>query len=105
MSALIQNGKYGAINTADPTTMGYYVVKFLKLPYTLQDYKTFYNQVIEAGELIAKVEYISIKRSNTNWYWQQIGTEASVIIETCTIVHPCLYISTIKDDADTPRSL
>ena len=27
MSALVQNGKYGAINTVDPTTMGYYVVK------------------------------------------------------------------------------
>ena len=28
MSTLFQNGKYGAINTADPTTMGYCVVKF-----------------------------------------------------------------------------
>ena len=28
MSALDQNGKYGAINTADPTTMGCYVVEF-----------------------------------------------------------------------------
>ena len=29
ISALVQNGKCGAINTADPTTMGYYVVGFL----------------------------------------------------------------------------
>ena len=29
VSALVQNGKYGAINTADPNTMGYYVIKFL----------------------------------------------------------------------------
>ena len=29
MSALVQNGKYGTINTEDPTTIGYYVVKFL----------------------------------------------------------------------------
>ena len=27
MSALFQNEKYGTINTADSTTMGYYVVK------------------------------------------------------------------------------
>ena len=32
MSALVQNGKYGTINTADPTTMGYYVAKFLSEP-------------------------------------------------------------------------
>ena len=34
---LIHNGKYGAIYNADPTTMGYYVVKFLSEPYTLQE--------------------------------------------------------------------
>ena len=34
ISALVQKGKYGAINTADPTTMGYYLVKFLPEPYT-----------------------------------------------------------------------
>ena len=39
MSILAQNGKYGAINTADPTTMGYYVVKLLSKPYMLQDEK------------------------------------------------------------------
>ena len=33
MSALFQNGKYGVINNADPTIMGYYVVKFLSDPY------------------------------------------------------------------------
>ena len=33
MSALFQNGKYGEINTAYPTTMGYYVVRFLSEPY------------------------------------------------------------------------
>ena len=40
MSELVQNGKYGAIYTKYPTTMGYYVVKFLSEPYTLQDNKT-----------------------------------------------------------------
>ena len=29
MSALFQNGEYGAMNTAYPITMGYYVVKLL----------------------------------------------------------------------------
>ena len=36
MSALVHNGKYGVINTADPTKMGYYFVKLLSEPYTLQ---------------------------------------------------------------------
>ena len=29
MYALVQNGKYSAINNSDPTTTGYYVVNFL----------------------------------------------------------------------------
>ena len=39
MYALVNNGKYGAINTENPTTIGYYVVRFLSEPYTLQDGK------------------------------------------------------------------
>ena len=39
MSALVQNGKYGAINTTDPTKMGYYVVKLSSETYKLQDEK------------------------------------------------------------------
>ena len=52
MSSLVHNGKYGAINTADPTTVGYYVVKFLSEPYMLQENKCFYKKVINACELI-----------------------------------------------------
>ena len=37
MPALVQNGKYGAINISYPTTIDYYVVKLLLEPYMLQD--------------------------------------------------------------------
>ena len=36
IASLGQLGKYGAINTADPKTMGSYVIKYLSEPYTLQ---------------------------------------------------------------------
>ena len=55
--------------------MGYYVVKLLSEPVTLQDYKTVHNKFIKAGELIVKVEYLSMIKSNTKWYWQQLGTK------------------------------
>ena len=29
MAALVKTGQYGAINTTDTTTIGYYVIKFL----------------------------------------------------------------------------
>ena len=36
MSSLVHTGKYGAINVADPTTLGYYVVNYLSELYTPQ---------------------------------------------------------------------
>ena len=54
LSALVQNGKYGEINTEYTTVMGYYAVKLLSEPYTLQDIKTVDKQVIKSGELILK---------------------------------------------------
>ena len=35
MSSLVQSSKYGAINTYDKTTNGYYVIKFISEAYTL----------------------------------------------------------------------
>ena len=37
MAYIAQLGKYGANNAADPTTMRYYVIKYLSEPYTLQE--------------------------------------------------------------------
>ena len=105
MSLLVHNGKYGVINTAYPTIMGYYIVKLLSEPYILSDDKTVDKKVIKSVELIVKAGYISIMRSNTNWYWQQLGTKDSVIIVTRTIAHPCLYVSTIEYVADITRIL
>ena len=64
MSVIVHNGKYGAINTADPTTMGYYVVKLLSEPYTLEYDNRFDKQVVKADELIVKSEYIIIINAN-----------------------------------------
>ena len=49
--------------------MGYYIVKLLSEAYMLQDETTVHKQGIKSGGLIAKVGYISITKSNTNWYW------------------------------------
>ena len=87
MSTRVHNGKYGVINTADPTTIGYYAVKLLSEPYTLQDNKTVNKKFIKAGELTVKAEYLSIIKANTNWYLQQLGTKESVIISTHTMDH------------------
>ena len=58
MASLVQSGMYGAINTDDTTTNGFYVIQFLSDSYTLQNNTTFYGQVISAGELVVKAQYL-----------------------------------------------
>ena len=68
MASLVQYGKYGAINTYDTTTDGYYVIKFISESYTLQNNTTIYGKNIAASELVFKAQYIFAMQNNTNWY-------------------------------------
>ena len=95
MSSLEQFGKYCDINATDPTTILYYVIKYLSEPYILQEYQTTDGQVIKAGEPLFKPEYLSLIKSKYI-YWQQHVTNHSVIISTHTIFHPCLEVSVMK---------
>ena len=51
---LVKFVEYGAINAADPTTMEYYVIKYLSKPYTLQEDLTRYGQVSKSGKPVVK---------------------------------------------------
>ena len=46
MAMLIESGKYGAINTNDTTTNGFYVIMFTSEAYSLQDNTTIDGQII-----------------------------------------------------------
>ena len=99
MSSLVQLGKFGAINASYPTTMGYYMMKYISEPYTLQEDRTTYGQVSKAVQLVHKSEYLSINKAKTNWCRQRYGTNKSIIISTCTISYPCLEVSVINNVA------
>ena len=54
MDYIVQLGKYGAINAADPNTMGYYVIKYLSEGYIIQEDQTTDGKVIKAVETVVK---------------------------------------------------
>ena len=68
LASLFQLGMYGAINTYDTTTNEWYVIQFLSDAYTLQSNKKIGGQVIYAGELVVKAQYLCYMQENTNWY-------------------------------------
>ena len=49
---------YGAINTADNTSNILYVIQFISESYMLKNNTTIYGQVIYAGELVVKEQYL-----------------------------------------------
>ena len=57
-ASLVQSGMYGVINTAGNTTNGFYVIQFFSEAYTLQNNPTIDGQVISAGKLVFKAQYI-----------------------------------------------
>ena len=66
MASFVQLGKCGAINAAYTITMGYYVIKVISEPYTLQEDQTTNGQVINTVEILVKAEYLSIIKAKEN---------------------------------------
>ena len=65
MASLVQYGNYGAMNTTDTSTMGYYGVKFVSYTYTLQEDTSCEGQIISAGELVVNANHLSCMQENT----------------------------------------
>ena len=58
MASLVQSGIYGTINIDDTTKNGLYVIQFISEVYMLNNNKTIDGQVISAGALGVKAQYI-----------------------------------------------
>ena len=69
MASLVEFDKYGAINTTDTSTNGFYVIMFTSGAYTLQENTTIDGKIITAGELVVNAKYICSMQVYTNWYW------------------------------------
>ena len=70
MSLMIREGKVGAIGTADEATMGYYVVKWLSKPYTLQEETEGMSGMIGVGTMVANMLYFNQVECARHWYTQ-----------------------------------
>ena len=54
IATLVQTNKFGTIHTTDRSTIGYYVIKLMLEPYTLQEEITCHGQIFTSGELVFK---------------------------------------------------
>ena len=60
--------------------------------YKLQDNTTIDGQIITAGELVAKAQYLCHMKIETNWYWNRQPKHHVITGPTQTILHPQLEV-------------
>ena len=70
---------------------------FTSEAYTLQDNRKIYEQIITAGKLVVKAQYLCSLQVDTNWYWDPHPQQKVITVPTLTILHPRLEVNEIID--------
>ena len=105
MVLLVESGRYGAINTTNTTTNGFCVIVFTSEAYILQYNTTIDVQIITAGELVVKSQYICSMQVDNNWYWNQQPKHHFITLPTHTILHPQLEVNAVTYFQKIPTSV
>ena len=105
MASLVESIKYGAINTTDTSTNGFYVIMFTSDAYTLQENTKIDVQIITSGELVVNAKYLCSMKLDTNWYCNQHPKHHVITVPTRTILHPQLEDDAITDFHAIPTSI
>ena len=87
MVLLVESGKYGAINTTDTATNGFYVIMLTPEAYTLQYNTTIDGKIITTRELVVKSQYLCSMQLDTNWYWNKHPQHNDITVQKRTILH------------------
>ena len=97
LASLVESGKYGTINTTDTSTNGFYVIMFTSGAYKIQVNTTIYGQIITAGELFVKEQYLCSMQVDTNFYWNQQPKHHIITVPTLTTIHQQLEVNAVTD--------
>ena len=84
MSLIITEGKYGAIDAYDSSCNGYYIIKNISSPYTLQEDLSIDGQVIYFGEMVFEVTYLFQININSHFMFNKKLNHNSVLILSTT---------------------
>ena len=105
MALLFESGKYGAINKTETSTNGFYVIMFTSGAYTIQENTTIDGQIITAGELVVKAQYLCSVQVDTSRYWNQQPKYHVITVTTRTIIHLQLEVNAVTNFHAIPTSV
>jgi len=78
VSLMMRIGEVGAVGTTDAAVMGYYMVKWLSEPYTLQEEKGGMASLIGTGNMVAKAVYFNRVQERAP-YWYTLSGEHTIV--------------------------
>ena len=93
VSLMMRSGEVGAVGTTDPAMMGYYMVKWLSEPYTLQEETVGMASLIGTGKMVAKAVYLN--RVQCAPYWYMLSGEHT-IVEVRHVLRTGLHLQPIS---------
>ena len=73
--------------------------------YKLQENTTIDGQIITAGELVVKAQYLCYMKIDTNWYWNQKPKHHVITVPIRTILHPQHEVNAITYFHEIPTSV
>ena len=71
MAWLVESGNNESLKTTDRASSVFYVIMLTLEAYKIQDNTTIDVQLITAGGLVVKSQYLWYIQVNTNWYWNK----------------------------------
>ena len=78
---------------------------FTSEAYTLQENTTIDGQIITAGELVVKAQYLCSIQVDTNWYCNQHPKHHFITVPTRTIYYPKLEFNAVTNFHAIPSSV
>jgi hypothetical protein len=89
------------LGTADEATMGYYVVKWLIKPYTLQEETEGMSGMIRVGTMVADMLYFNQVERARNWYTQ---SNMSTVVEVRYVLLTGFQLQPISETNKLPTA-
>ena len=105
MASFVESENYGAINTTDTPTNGFYVIMFASKSYTLRHNTTIDGKIITPGELVVTSQYHCYMQVDTSWYWNQHPQQHLITVPIRSILHQLLEVNAVADFHAIPKSV
>ncbi len=101
MSLMMREGQVGAVGTSDIAAMGYYLLKWLSKPYTLQEDTEGMSGMIPTGSMVVDGLYFNRVQCAPHWYTPSGDT---TVVEVKYVLRTGLQLQPISTSNALPNA-